>query len=171
MPTTRSTCRSLESSSIRWSASPQSNPLEGAADICVEGSYRYWTGAIVALFTQRPRRGILRSSALRRSKKFAPNRSRWHHAYGGKGWPAGFSKGGPEKEVTPYATYSCSSRSLGAVLDQRGISRLGVTWLPYRPRSARAVPRAVLQGRPRPRRCAVDTLARLLPSPRPDRLL
>src|ERR687890_56445 len=97
MPTTRSTCRSLESSSIRWSASPQSNPLEGAADICVEGSYRYWTGAIVALFTQRPRRGILRSSALRRSKKFAPNRSRWHHAYGGKGWPAGFSKAGRKR--------------------------------------------------------------------------
>src|ERR671916_499741 len=75
------------------------------------------------------------------------------------------------KEVTPYATYSCSPRRFAAVLDQRGIRRLGAARLPYWTRPARAVPRAVLPGRPRPRRGVVDTLARLLPSPRPDRLL
>src|ERR671920_803903 len=32
-------------------------------------------------------------------------------------------------------------------------------------------PRQQFQGRPRPRRCAVDTLASLLPPPRSDRLL
>src|SRR5918998_3857385 len=75
------------------------------------------------------------------------------------------------KEVTPYATYSCSARRFAAVLDQRGIRRLGAARLPYWTRPARAVPRAVLPGRPRPRWGVVDTLARLLPSPRPDRLL
>src|SRR5215218_10946636 len=78
---------------------------------------------------------------------------------------------GRKKEVTPYATYSCSSRRLGAVLGQRGIRWLGATRLPYGTRRARTVPRAVLPGWPRPRRGAVDTLARLLPSPRPDRIL
>src|SRR5215213_1869860 len=78
---------------------------------------------------------------------------------------------GRKKEVTPYATYSRSARRLGAVLGQRGIRWLGATRLPYGTRRARTVPRAVLPGRSRPRRGAVGTLAGLLPSPRPDRLL
>src|SRR5918999_5057910 len=78
---------------------------------------------------------------------------------------------GRKKRSRPYATYSCSASCLGAVLDRRGIRWLGATRLPYGTRAARAVPRAVLPGWPRPRRGAADTLARLLPSPRPDRLL
>src|SRR5687767_12434613 len=74
-------------------------------------------------------------------------------------------------EVTPYATYPCSASCFGAVLDRRGIRWLGATRLPYGTRPAWRVPRAVLPGWPRPRRGAADTLARLLPPPRPDRLL
>src|SRR5215218_9505349 len=70
-----------------------------------------------------------------------------------------------------YATYSRAACCFGAVLDRRGIRRLGFAWIPHRTRPARAVPRAVLQGWARPRRGAVGALARLLPAPRPDRLL
>src|SRR3712207_311071 len=84
--------------------------------------------------------------------------------------PAGFYER-VGKGVTPYATYSCSARCLGAVLDRRGVRRLGAARLPHRTRPARAVPRAVLPGWPRPRRGSVGALARLPPPPRPDRLL
>src|SRR5918992_5627590 len=108
---------------------------------------------------------------LTQSKKFAPNWSRWHHADGENVGPPGSPRAGRKKEVTPYATHSCSASCLGVVPGRRGIRWLGATRLPYGTRPARAVPRAVLPGWARPRRGAVDTLARLLPSPRPDRLL
>src|SRR5215207_4480272 len=87
-----------------------------------------------------------------------------------KRWPAELY-GRVGKEVLRYATYSCAACCFRAVLDQRGIRRLGVAWIPHRTRPARTVPRAVLPGWARPRRGIVGALARLLLAPRPDRLL
>jgi hypothetical protein len=80
-------------------------------------------------------------------------------------------RAGRKGDIAVYATYACIARRLGAVLGQRRIRWLGTARVPYRTRPARPVPRAVLPGRARPRRGAVGALARLLPAPRPDRVL
>src|SRR5919112_827571 len=70
-----------------------------------------------------------------------------------------------------YATHARATCCFRAVLDRRGIRRLGFAWIPHRTWPARAVPGAVLPSRARPRRGAVGALARLLLAPRSHRLL
>src|SRR5215212_10471919 len=70
-----------------------------------------------------------------------------------------------------HGTNHSTARHRAAVIGRRGVRRLGTTGISHRTWPAWGVPRAVLPGRARPCRSAAGTLARLLPLPRPDRVL